>query len=290
MVDDIMKVIELWPLDTSDDKTKNHILKWSRWINRFAVVNSSLILLCTVIGFFSRDEDNGWTFIRYIFEELFDQWGQFIFVFGKLTLLSIALLIPAHAYQEIYITQHITFQIMLCTMFTRRMSSVLRITEENLIYDENYQEEIETKLKIIIDRHNDFLRWERNALMNVNYLIIPFVMGAIVLPLSFVFSLLQEMVWWPNYILFIVLLVNICSFIVAAQLLEDESEKMVLELSASKWYTWNNKNKKNLLTILSRTGRPLKIKFSENFVVNNRILLFICKTVYSIVSVVLNVQ
>jgi hypothetical protein len=158
MVDDIMKVIELWPLDTSDDKTKNHILKWSRWINRFAVVNSSLILLCTVVGFFSRDEDNGWTFIRYIFEELFDQWGQFIFVFGKLTLLSIALLIPAHAYQEIYITQHITFQIMLCTMFTRRMSSVLRITEENLIYDENYQEEIETKLKIIIDRHNDFLR------------------------------------------------------------------------------------------------------------------------------------
>jgi hypothetical protein len=98
------------------------------------------------------------------------------------------------------------------------------------------------------------------------------------------------MVWWPNYILFIVLLVNICSFIVAAQLLEDEvkfhqelnhiviffqSEKMVLELSASKWYTWNNKNKKNLLTILSRTGRPLKIKFSENFVVNNRILLFV---------------
>jgi hypothetical protein len=97
-------------------------------------------------------------------------------------------------------------------------------------------------------------------------------------------------VWWPNYILFIVLLVNICSFIVAAQLLEDEvkfhqelnhivmffqSEKMVLELSASKWYTWNNKNKKNLLTILSRTGRPLKIKFSENFVVNNRILLFV---------------
>jgi hypothetical protein len=50
---------------------------------------------------------------------------------------------------------------------------------------------------------------------------------------------------------------------------------MVLELSALKWYTWNNKNKKILLTILSRTGRPLKIKFSENFVVNNRILLFV---------------
>jgi hypothetical protein len=158
MVDDIMKVIELWPLDTSDDKTKNQILKWSRWINRFAVVNSSLILLCTVVAFFSRDEDNGWTFIRYIFDVLFAQWGQFLFVFGKLTLLSVALLMPAHAYQEIYVTQQITFQMMLCTTFTRRMSSVLRVTEENLIYDENYQNEIEAKLKIIIDRHNDFLR------------------------------------------------------------------------------------------------------------------------------------
>jgi hypothetical protein len=32
-----------------------------------------VILLCTVVTFFARDDDNGWTFIRYIFDELFAQ-------------------------------------------------------------------------------------------------------------------------------------------------------------------------------------------------------------------------
>jgi hypothetical protein len=65
---------------------------------------------------------------------------------------------------------------------------------------------------------------------------------------------------------------------------------MVLELSASKWYTWNNKNKKNLLTILSGTGRPIKIKFSENIVINNRILLFVSQIFLSVVTVKLHLS
>jgi hypothetical protein len=41
------------------------------------------------------------------------------------------------------------------------------------------------------------------------------------------------------------------------------------------WYTWNLKNKKVFLTILTAATRPINVRFSENFVINNRMLLFV---------------
>jgi hypothetical protein len=43
-------------------------------------------------------------------------------------------------------------------MFIRRLASTLSSAEENLIHDDNYQEETQAKLIIIIDRHCDFIR------------------------------------------------------------------------------------------------------------------------------------
>jgi hypothetical protein len=54
-----------------------------------------------------------------------------------------------------------------------------------------------------------------------------------------------------------------------------QSEKIFVELTTLQWYNWNLKNKKNFLTIFTATTRPINIKFSEKFVVNNRMLLFV---------------
>jgi hypothetical protein len=97
-------------------------------------------------------------------------------------------------------------------------------------------------------------------------------------------------IWWPNYVLSVLLLTNTCCIITAGHVLEDEvniskgqektrhifqSENIFLELTTLQWYTWNMKNKKLFLTILTTAIRPINVKFSENFVVNNRMLLFV---------------
>jgi hypothetical protein len=102
-------------------------------------------------------------------------------------------------------------------------------------------------------------------------------------------------IWWPNYVLSVLLLANTYCVITAGHVLEDEvniskkqeilirhifqSEKIFLELTTLQWYTWNMKNKKLFLTILTATIRPINVKFSENFVVNNRMLLFVSRNV-----------
>jgi hypothetical protein len=158
MVDDVMAMVDWWQLDSVGDETKNKFIKLSTWINRFAVLNISILLLFATIIFFSSDEDNGLAFVRHILNQIFSHWSKFLFVFFKITLFLPCFMMSAHIYQLFYSAQHIIFQMKLLKMFIRRMASTSSSTEEDLMYDDSYQEEINAKLKIIIHRHCNFIR------------------------------------------------------------------------------------------------------------------------------------
>jgi hypothetical protein len=158
MIDDIMDVIDLWRVDSADEKTKIEITKLAKWANRFAATNTSICLLCVATIFFSGHENDGFEFVRDILDQIFFQWGKFAFVFFKVTLLLASFTMPAVTYQVFYVTQHVTMQMKLFKMFIRRLANTLSSAEENLIHDDNYQKETRAKLIIIIDRHCDFIR------------------------------------------------------------------------------------------------------------------------------------
>jgi hypothetical protein len=60
-------------------------------------------------------------------------------------------------YQIIYITQHIKFQMYMLNALIERLGSDVE-DSHNLIRDDVYQEHIESKLKMIINRHCDLIR------------------------------------------------------------------------------------------------------------------------------------
>jgi hypothetical protein len=63
----------------------------------------------------------------------------------------------AQTYQAIYITQQVKFQIYLCNAFIEGLN--INVKELEIpIRDKMYQEEIESKLNMIIDRHCVFIR------------------------------------------------------------------------------------------------------------------------------------
>jgi hypothetical protein len=121
-------------------------------------------------------------------------------------------------------------------------------------------------------------------------LIVPFTLGAIVIVTSLALSFLQDTISWSSYLLAVGAFLVITSSITAGHFLEDESEKMLASISIPKWYTWNIKNRKLLLTILTNTTRPISLKFTDSFTINNTLLVFIVKTLYSIVSVFLSTK
>ncbi|CAH1380144.1 unnamed protein product [Tenebrio molitor] len=189
----------------------------------------------------------------------------------------------AHPFQMIYVTQHVTFQMYMCKILIEELSSC-KTLEEKLIYDEDYQDLTKLRLKSLIKRHSDFIRWRDNTLLIIKNLMIPFILAAIGITTSIALSLLQDVISWRSYLLLVCVLLAITSLISAGHHLEDESEKMLMSFSIPKWYTWNIKNRKLLLTILTNTTRPISLKFTDGLIVNNTLFVFIGKILYSIVS------
>jgi hypothetical protein len=130
---------------------------------------------------------------------------------------------------------------------------------------------------------------------------------------------------WRDYLLAVVALFTISSLITAGQRFQDEvkvyntmyfymkvllqSENMFLKFTATEWYTWNIRNRKKLVLVLMNTAQPLQLKFSESFVINFDLLVFvsniselffvsfsfcfalqICKALYSVLSILVKVK
>jgi hypothetical protein len=50
---------------------------------------------------------------------------------------------------------------------------------------------------------------------------------------------------------------------------------MFLKLVTTNWYNWNTKNRKTLVLILMNAANPIQAKFSEGFIVNFKLLMFV---------------
>ncbi|CAH1380180.1 unnamed protein product, partial [Tenebrio molitor] len=110
--------------------------------------------------------------------------------------------------------------------------------------------------------------------MVMSNLIIPFTICAIIVGISIVLLFLQEVLSWRDYLLAVIALFTIPGLITAGQRFQDESENMFFKFTATEWYTWNIRNRKNLVLILMNTAQPLRLKFSESFVINFDLLVF----------------
>ncbi|KAJ3620123.1 hypothetical protein MTP99_004113 [Tenebrio molitor] len=126
--------------------------------------------------------------------------------------------------------------------------------------------------------------------MVMSNLIIPFTICAIIVGISIVLLFLQDVLLWRYYLKAVVALFTISSLITAGQFFEDESENVFLKFTATEWYTWNIRNRKKLVLILMNTAQPLQLKFSESFIINFDLLVFICKALYSVLSILVKVK
>jgi hypothetical protein len=54
-----------------------------------------------------------------------------------------------------------------------------------------------------------------------------------------------------------------------------QSENMLLKLMTTNWHNWNTKNRKKLVLILMNATNPIHLKFSEGFIVNFKLLMFV---------------
>jgi hypothetical protein len=157
IVENGMNVIELWDASSAGNDVKLKIARESKQINTFVVINTALALLWASLVMSSGDNHGERIFVQQILDKLSAHQANFFMVIFKMTMYLWALVAQVHAYQFIYITQHVKFQMYMCNALIESLGSDVE-GWESLIRDKVYQEQIESKLKMIIDRHCDFVR------------------------------------------------------------------------------------------------------------------------------------
>jgi hypothetical protein len=153
----MMSTIELWDISSAGNDVKLRILRESRQINAFVMVNTTLIMLWSTSYILSCDKDPQVIFIQIIFDKLCPREANICVFIFKTTMYLEGLAMVASTYQVIYITQQVKFQMYLCNAFIEGLNIHFQELEDPICYN-IYQKEIESKLKMIIDRHCLFLR------------------------------------------------------------------------------------------------------------------------------------
>jgi hypothetical protein len=157
LVDDVMNIVDLWDISSAGNDVKLRILSESRKLHTFVVINTALPLLYLTQMLSSREHDSEEIFVQHIFDKWCPRQANFWVLIFKMSLYLPFLAMVAHSYQVIYCAQHIKFQMYMLNVLVERLGSDVE-DSHNLIRDEVYQKQIESKLKIIIDRHCDLIR------------------------------------------------------------------------------------------------------------------------------------
>jgi hypothetical protein len=138
MVEQAMEVIDLWEIDSAGEETKQRITRESRRINMFVVINTIMGVTWATTLVVSHNPTET-VFVHL----LFPNQAKFLIVFFNLMFYLNVLATMAHPY-------HMKFQIYMCKTFIQKMTDQTDL-EENLIYDGDYQESTESRLKFLIN-------------------------------------------------------------------------------------------------------------------------------------------
>ncbi|KAJ3657117.1 hypothetical protein Zmor_016145 [Zophobas morio] len=198
----------------------------------------------------------------------------------------------AHPFQVLYVSQHLKFQMYL---FNKYIEDVCFMDgkeneEENLVDDQEYQEEIKLRLKLVVRRHCEFKRSRIQCLETMGNLIIPFSVCVGVLLFMSMYTFLrlegsETIVICYNAIATFMTISGFVIMITACETLQDESENTFTTLVMTKWYDFNNENRKMFLLLLCNNIKPISIDFTGEITVNYRLGMAISKAVYTAVSI-----
>jgi hypothetical protein len=154
MINDISSQTTQWDISCAGEKIRSKIIKESRFINIVTIVNVSFSVVAMLSFIYPNPNDYFVLFTHRILWDWFPEHHLFVEVVFRPTYFAIFVVTTAHALQVVYCTQRGRFQLYLLNKYIDEISEYDEL-EENLMYDECYQEEISFRLKFCISRQNE---------------------------------------------------------------------------------------------------------------------------------------
>ncbi|EFA04741.1 odorant receptor 330 [Tribolium castaneum] len=292
VVQNLTDEITFWTIDSASKNLQHEIKLKIKFLTAFVIINSFTV----VMGSFSyvqqlSDDVNLFLAIRLI-RDYFPNYSTILEFFYRMTYPICGYLMAVHAYQCLYYTQHINFQLQMFTEVITELnnSKTSSLLENHLFYNRTYQTNTEQRLKFCIKRSQEFIKICVTKNKEIGSLIPGFAICGLFLGIGITFFLSTGTFTTEYYLRMGV--TSICgattfsALIWSAQTTETMTSDLVMVINEVNWYNFNQTNKKLYLTFLMNTMKERKIKFTENYSVNYQLGLAIVRGIYSVISVV----
>jgi hypothetical protein len=158
MVDNILKIFKLWPMDSAGNETLAKIKTESRFFSFLVIVNLILTLIAAILFIVPFPYDEEVYFAMYLFDRWFPSCAPILKWFYRLTLLVVGFAIVTSAHMFLYITEQLKFQTYLLLKHVDNITSLEEYCDDGLlIKNKHYQTAIERRIKFCIKRHIELI-------------------------------------------------------------------------------------------------------------------------------------
>ncbi|EFA01423.1 odorant receptor 293 [Tribolium castaneum] len=291
----LIKRITFWTINSARVETERKIKKHAMYTNIFFLGTVIMGVISALFHIMPLDDDNELFFPLILFEEFVPNWKNFFSWMYRLNFLAVPFTLPIPIYITTYHLIKSYYQILLYLDFLKNINTGFDTTSSNNIESAEYQQVTRDRLVFCIKRHSYFYTQMREVNRKMSKFIAIFALISVLLGgsvLTFLFSF--QGTFENRYPRIVTLILTAgCIFahvIYAGQLIEEAATQVCENLKVLDWYHWNCHNRKLYLIFLQNTQKPYKTQFSQNVSINYELGLSIIKTVYSLISVLRNLQ
>jgi hypothetical protein len=165
MVDNILKIFKLWPMDSAGNETRAQIKTESRFFSFLVIVNLILTLIAAILFIVPFPYDEEVYFAMYLFDRWFPSCAPVLKWFYRLTILVVAFAIVNSAHMFLYITEQLTFQAYLLLKHIDNISTLDEYCDDGLLVNnKHYQIAVEGRIKFCIKRHIELIKYVSESL------------------------------------------------------------------------------------------------------------------------------
>ncbi|XP_044268544.1 uncharacterized protein LOC123013813 isoform X2 [Tribolium madens] len=292
MMENLKNEIKMWSIDNASEDLQSEIKLKIKITTRFVIINSLIAVIAGFLYVQQLSDDVNLFFAYRFIRDNFPHHNKTLEFLYRMTYPIISYLMTVHAYQCIYFTQHVNYQL---KMFKEVITELTKCEtfssfENRLIFDKKYQTEIERKLKFCIRRSQEFINIYLTKNKEIGSLIAGFAICGLFLGIGITLYLSTGKFTSEYYLRMSVTsiagIVTFSTLIWSGQTVETMISDLVMTFNKISWYNFNQSNKKLYLIFLINMMRDRKIKFTENYSINYQLGLAIVRGIYSFVSVV----
>nr|XP_015835430.1 PREDICTED: uncharacterized protein LOC107397921 isoform X2 [Tribolium castaneum] len=285
---------KIWAIDSASKKLQSEIKLKIKIITAFVITNSLIAVWGGFLYVQPLSEDENLYFALSFIHQYFPNQSSTLEFFYRMTYPILGYLMTVHAYQCLYYTQHINFQLRMFTEVVAEFAPVKRflLFEHHLFYNKKYQTEIEQRLKFCIKRSQEFVQICVIKNSEIGSFIPEFAICGLLFGIGVTFFLSTGKFTSEYYLRMGVTsfggVMTFSALIWSGQTTETMTSELVKALNEVRWYNFNQSNKKLYLTLVMNIMKERKIKFTENYSMNYRLGLAIVRNIYSVISVVVS--